>query len=94
MSDGKYDDMSDDEAWDAILRDMAQERGITPAEMETRLREAARMWSDSLPWWTRAWLNMQEWLDAWRIVRREAARDRADGYGRHDDDGRSGRSGL
>lgn len=89
MSDGKYDDMSDDEAWDAILRDMAHERGITPAEMERRLQAAARMWSDSLPWWTRAWLSMQEWLDAWRITRREAARDRADGYGRRD-----GRSGL
>lgn len=67
----KYDGMSDDEAWDAIVADMARERGITPAEMETRLQEVAQAWAGSLPWWTRGRLRAQEWLDVWRIVRRQ-----------------------
>ena len=36
--------MTGDENWERIVAAMAQERGITPAEMEQRLIDAAQSW--------------------------------------------------
>ncbi len=38
------DSLSDDEAWDVIVADMAANRGITPQEMERELQEMAQAW--------------------------------------------------
>jgi hypothetical protein len=51
------DSLSDDEAWDVIVADMAANRGITPQEMERELQEMAQAWERAVAkkkrWWRR-----------------------------------------
>lgn len=60
---GKYDHMDDDEAFDAILADMAAERGVSPDEMESHLISAAQSWERSQPLWRRAWWRVKDAFD-------------------------------
>jgi hypothetical protein len=51
--------MTGDENWERIVAAMAQERGITPAEMEQRLINAAQSWE-------REWVEAAErWRNKW-----------------------------
>lgn len=51
------DSLSDDEAWDRIVAEMAANRGITPQEMERELQEMAQAWERAVAkkkrWWRR-----------------------------------------
>lgn len=47
------DSLSDDEAWDRIVAEMAAERGMTPAVFERELQRTAQAVTRKKRWWRR-----------------------------------------
>ncbi len=44
------------------VQQMADEYGVTYDEMLAGLRQAAHDWQDSLPWYTKLRLKVEEWF--------------------------------